>query len=285
MPEKKIILSADSACDIGDELKAKYSVNTIAYTIVLEEKKYTDGVDISPDDMYKVFYEKKLLPKTSAINAAEYEDYFKQWTDKGYEVIHFTLSSAITSSYQSCCIAAEELPGVYVIDSKNISSGIALLIAKAGDMIADGKSASEIVARIEELREKSHCSFVLETLDFMRAGGRCSDVAAFAASLLNLKICIEVDNKTGSMHAGKKFRGSMDKVLLQYATERLEKYPEIDPERVYITHSGVPQERINAVREVIEKSGKFKEIYISRASSVISTHCGPGTLGVLFMEK
>ncbi len=281
----KIILSADRTCDIGKELAEKYSVNLISYPITLEDKTYLDGVDIMPDDLYKTFREKKILPKTSAINTAEYIEYFKKWTDEGCEVIHFTLSSAITSSYQSCVLAAAELPGVYVIDSRNVSSAIALLVMEAGDRIAEGMGAEQIVEEVSALREKSHCSFVLETLDFMKAGGRCSGVAALAAGVLGLKVSIEVDNKTGELHAAKKYRGNMDRVLSQYVAEQFEKYPDIDGKRMYITHSGVSDERLAAVKRQVEEAGIFEEIYISRASCTISTHCGPGTLGVLFLEK
>ena len=281
----KIILSADRTCDIGAELAEKYSLQQISYQITLEDKVYSDSVDIMPDDLYAAYNERKVLPQTSAINTAEYIDYFKQWTDEGYEVIHFTLSSAITRSYQSCVLAAEELPGVYVIDSRNVSSAIALLVMEAGDRIAAGMDAAQIVEEVSALREKRHCSFVLETREFMKAGGRCSCVAALAAGVLGLKVSIEVDNKTGELHAGKKYRGNMDRVLSQYVAEQFEKYPNLDPKRAYITHSGVSEERIAAVKAQVEAAGIFEEIYVSRASCTISTHCGPGTLGVLFLEK
>ncbi|MBR5542793.1 MAG: DegV family protein [Oscillospiraceae bacterium] len=281
----KIILSADRTCDIGAELQEKYSVNLISYSITLEDKKYLDSVDIFPDALYQAYKERGSLPQTSAINPSEYIDYFKPWVDEGYEVIHITLSSAVTSSYQSCLLAAAEFPGVYVIDSRNISSAIALLVMETGDRIAAGLPAKQIVEEVSALREKSHCSFVLETLDFMKAGGRCSGVAALAAGVLGLKVSIEVDNNTGELKAAKKYRGNMDKVLSQYVAEQFEKYPNIDGKRMYITHSGVSEERLAAVRKQVEETGLFKEIYVSRASCTISTHCGPGTLGVLFMEK
>ncbi len=285
MSEKKIILSADSTCDIGAELIERYSVNQIHYKVTLNDETYTDSVDITPDDLYAAFRKDGTLPKTSAINAAEYIDYFKKWTDEGYEVIHITLSSGITAGYQSCVLAAQELPGVYPIDSKNISTGVALLVVEAGERIKKGMDARAIVEEISALRDKSHCSFVLETLDFMRAGGRCSDVAAFAATLLNLKPCIEVNTETGKMYVSKKYRGSMDKVLLQYTKDRLEKYENIKRDRVFITHSGVSDDKIALVKKYVEDSGIFREIFITRASCTISTHCGPGTLGVLFMTE
>ncbi len=285
MSDKKIILSADGTCDIGDVLRERYDVNLINYKVTLDEKTYTDSVDITPDDLYDAFRRDGTLPKTSAINTAEYIEHFKKWTDEGYEVIHITLSSGITAGYQACMLAAEELPGVYVIDSRNISTGVALLVIEAGERIKNGMRAEKIAEEISALRDKSHCSFVLETLDFMRAGGRCSDIAAFAATLLNLKPCIEVNNETGKMYVSKKYRGSMDKVLLQYTKDRFEKYENIKRDWVFITHSGVPEERIELVKKYVQESGMFDEIFITRASCTISTHCGPGTLGVLFMTE
>lgn len=281
----KIILSADRTCDIGPELQERYSVNLISYSINLGDKKYLDSIDIFPDDLYAAYRKDGTLPKTSAVNPAEYVEYFKKWTDEGYEVIHITLSSAITSSYQACVLAASELPGVYVIDSKNVSSAIALLVAETGDRIAKGLPAGQIVEEVSELRKKSHCSFVLETLEFMKAGGRCSNAAALVAGVLGIKISIEVNNETGELHASKKYRGNMDKVLLQYIKEQFEKYDNIDPKRMYITHSGVPEERLALVKKTVEDAGIFEEIYTQQASCTICTHCGPGTLGVLFMEK
>ena len=281
----KIILSADRTCDIGEELREKYDVKLISYSISLGDKKYLDSVDIFPDDLYAAYEKDGTLPKTSAVNPAEYIEHFRPFTDAGYEVIHITLSSAITSSYQACVLAASELPGVYVIDSKNVSSAIALLVAEAGDRIASGMEAEQIVEEISALRAKSHCSFVLETLEVMKAGGRCSNAAALVAGMLGLKASIEVHNETGELHASKKYRGNMDKVLVQYIKEQFAKYDNIDPKRMYITHSGVPEERLALVKKTVEEAGIFEEIYISRASCTISTHCGPGTLGVLFMEK
>ena len=285
MPEKKIILSADGSCDLGEELKERYSVQYANGSVTVNDRRFTDGVDIKPDDMYRIYKETGVLPKTSAINAAEYLEHFKKFTDAGYEVIHICLSSGITSGYQTCLIAASELEGVYVVDSKSLSSGFGLLVAEAGDMIEQGMPAKDIVDKLNDMRSHIRCSFVLETLEFMRAGGRCSDITAFAATLLNLKPCIEMNNETGTMYVSKKYRGDMDKVLLKYTEDRFEKYDNVNPKRVYITHSGVPDERIALVRDYIERTGKFESIYVSRASCTISTHCGPGTLGVLFLTK
>lgn len=283
--ERKIILSADSTCDIGPELKEKYDVNFYPYHIILDDKQYRDGVDIMPEDLYKAYHQKKLLPKTAAIGAGEYISYFKDWVNQGYDVIHINLGSALSAAHQNCCIAAQELGHVYPIDSCNLSSGSGLLVLEAAERIAKGMSAEQIQREVASLTAKSHASFILDTLEFMHAGGRCSMVTALGANLLHLKPCIEVDNRDGSMGVGKKYRGSLDKVLVQYTKDKLSGRNDLKLDRVFITHSGISQERIDLVRKTVRELVDFQDIYITRASCTISSHCGPNTLGVLFMTK
>ena len=185
-------------------------------------------MDIFPEQIYDAWRQRKQLPRTAAINAAEYMEYFRQWTDEGYDVIHLCLGSALSSSYQNCVLAAEELGHVYPVDSCNLSTGIGLLVLKASDLIQAGMEAEQIAAELKKLTGKVHSSFILDTLEFMRAGGRCSAVAAFGANLLGLKPCIEVDNRDGSMGVGKKYRGKLGRVLENYVKDRLDMYPDID---------------------------------------------------------
>jgi DegV family protein with EDD domain len=282
---KKIILSADSPCDLGDELKKRYDVTFFPYHIILDGKQYSDSVDIWPDDIYAAYWQKGALPKTSAINISEYIDYFKQWTDKGYEVIHLNLGAALSSSYQNCCAAAAELDGVYPINSCSLSTGISLLVIEAAERIEKGMPAEQVASEVAALTSRCHANFILDTLEFMRAGGRCSTLAALGANLLKLKPCIEVDNTSGAMGMGKLYRGNLDKVLIQYAEEQLTRYPNIKRARAFITHSGISEERIDMIRNVLLNHKAFDEIYITRASCTISAHCGPNTLGVLFMTE
>ncbi|NLM35349.1 MAG: DegV family protein [Clostridiales bacterium] len=281
----KIILSADITCDLGDVLKERYNVNFYPLHIILDGKQYQDGVDITADDIYEAYRTKKILPKTAAINPDEYINYFKQWVDEGYEVIHISLASGISSSYQNCCIAAQELGNVYPVDSCSLSTGTGLLVLEAADRIAQGMSAAQIQQELLALRTSVHASFVLDTLTFLHAGGRCSALAALGANVLNIKPCIEVDNTTGKMKVGKKYRGSLDKVLKHYTLDKLKDRTDLKLDRVFITHSGISEERIEIVRKTIEEVADFKEILITRAGSTISSHCGPNTLGVLFMTK
>ena len=280
-----IILSADSTCDLGDELRARYNVQYYPFHVILDGETYADGVDLMPDQIYEVYREKKILPKTAAINTAEYVEYFKQWTDQGYEVIHFTLGSGLSATYNNCRLAAQELPGVYAIDSRNLSTGSGLLVIEAAERIAAGMPAAQIAEEVQALTSHSQASFIIDTLEFLYKGGRCSALAMLGANMLPLKPCIEVDNSSGAMNVGKKYRGSLEKALSQYVKDKLEGRTDIRSDRIFITHSGISQERIDLVKRWVKQYGDFKEIFVARAGCTISSHCGPNTLGVLFMTK
>lgn len=281
----KIILSADTTCDLGDVLKERYNINYYPLHIILGDKQYQDGVDINADDIYNTYYKEHILPKTTAINPVEYINYFKKWTDEGYEVIHVNIGSGLSSSYQNCCIAAQELKNVYPIDSYNLSTGTGLLVLEAAERIAKGMPAAQIQKEVMDLRGKTHASFIIDTLTFLYAGGRCSALAALGANVLNIKPCIEVDNTSGKMSVGKKYRGALDKVLKHYTIDKLKDRTDLKLDRVFITHSGISDERVEIVKETIKEVADFKEILVTRAGSTISSHCGPNTLGVLFMTK
>ncbi len=282
---RKIILSADSTCDVGDELKEKYQVHYYPFHIILEGKDYQDNVDITPGDIFQRYYEKKVLPKTAAINVEEYVNYFRPFVEQGYEVVHLNLGSALSSAHQNCMLAARELKGVYPVDSGNLSTGIGHLVLDAGEMIKEGLGAEEIAGKLNQRKNLVHSSFILDTLKFMSAGGRCSNVMALGANLLNIKPCIEVNNKDGSMDVGKKYRGSLKKVLPLYVKDKLQEYQGICTDKIFITHSGIDQEYIELVKEAIQEEKEFQNIYVTRASCTISCHCGPNTLGILFETK
>lgn len=280
-----IILSADSTCDLGDELRARYNVQYYPFHVILDGQLHADGVDLMPDQIYEVYREKKILPKTAAINTAEYIEYFKQWVDQGYEVIHLTLGSGLSATYNNCRLAAQELPGVYAIDSCNLSTGSGHLVIEAGERIAAGMPAAQIAEEVQALASHVQASFVIDTLEFLYKGGRCSALAMLGANMLQLKPCIEVDNTSGSMNVGKKYRGSLDKALTQYVQDKLDGRNDIRYDRIFITHSGISDERIQLVKKLVEKYGDFKETFVTRAGCTISSHCGPNTLGILFMTK
>jgi len=281
----KIILTADRTCDLGDELGKRYNVQFFPYNVILEDKTYVDGVDIQPEDIFRAYREKGILPKTAAVNIANYIDFFKQWTEHGYDVIHINLSSALSSSHRNCVIAARELGNVYPIDSLNLSTGSALLVIEAAERIAKGMPVEQIVEEVNELRQNARASFILDTLEFLRAGGRCSALAAMGSNLLKLKVSIDVDSSIGQMGVGKVYRGNLQKQRLQYVKDQFNRYSKIKRDRVFITHAGVSEEGVAAVYDYIKELDLFYEIFITQASCTISAHCGPETLGVLFMAE
>lgn len=282
---RKIILSADSTCDLDEILKERYEVNCRPLHIILGDKQYEDGVDITPDKIYDIYWKDHTLPKTSAPNPLEYIDYFKKWTDAGYEVIHLNLGSGISSAYQNCRIAAEELGNIYPIDSGNLSTGMGLLLMEAAERMAKGMSAAQICREVNELKTKVNSSFIIDNLTYLYEGGRCSALAAFGANLLNIKPCIEVDNSSGKMRVGKKYRGALAKVLQLYTRDKLNEQTNLKRDRIFITHSGISSANINLVRETITEMFDFKEILVTRAGCTISSHCGPNTLGILFIAN
>ena len=262
---QKIILSADSTCDLDQELKERYHVHYFPLHIILNEKEYKDNVDITPEEIYQEYYDHRVLPKTAAVNVQEYIDHFRPWVEDGYEVIHINLGHALSSVYQNCCLAAEELGHIHVVDSCNLSTGTGLLVVAAGKMIEQGMDAASIAEALRKRAAKCHASFILDTLTFMHAGGRCSSVAALGANILKLKPCIQVDNRDGSMGVGKKYRGTLDKVLVKYVKDELNKHADINTDLMFITHSGIPQEYIDLVRKTVDETMEFKEIHVTRA--------------------
>lgn len=281
----KIILSADSTCDLTEELKERYQVFIQPLTITLKDKQYKDGVDITPDDIYEAYESKKILPKTSAPNPMEYVEHFKRWTNQGYQVIHLNIGSSISSSHQNARIAAAELGNVYPIDSGNLSTGTGLLVIEAAERIAAGMPAKQISEEINNLRSSVHASFVLNSLTYLYAGGRCSALQALGASTFNIKPTIEVDNENAAMHVGKKYRGSLAKAVKNYTTDKLKKRDDLKLDRIFLVHSGTDKANIDIVRESILELADFKEILLARAGCTISSHCGPDTVSIMFMTK
>lgn len=200
-------------------------------------------------------------------------------------MIHLCLGSGLSSSYQNCCIAAQELSNVYPIDSCNLSTGIRLLVIEAAERIAKGMGAAQIYQEVNELRSKVHASFVIDNLTYLYESGRCSGLAALGANLLNIKPCIEVDNSSGRMNVEKKYRGTLPRVLKHYTMDKLNNKTDLKPDRIFITHSGTSPENIDLVKRTVEQMYNFKEILVTRVGCTISSHCGPNTLGVLFMSN
>lgn len=277
---------ADSTCDLSKDLIEKYEINILPLHILLGEKEYEDGVDICPDEIYRWSDENKTTPKTSAPSIERAMEVIKPLTDQGLEVICFSISGQMSTSGNVMKLAAEELEvtdQVSVIDSANLSTGIGLLVVEAAIMAKNKASKEEIVERMEALKPFVRASFVVDTLTYLYRGGRCSGLAALAGGALKLHPKISVIN--GKMEPGTKYRGSVNKVVLHYVEDLDEEIANAKKDRVFITHSGCDEEVIAAVKKHLEELSIFEEILITRAGGVISSHCGPGTLGVLFIAE
>lgn len=283
--EKKVKITTDSPADLPPELAKRYDISIIPLHIILGGESYDDGVNITPSDIYRVYDERKELPKTSAVTIGEYQDFFKQFTDEGYEVVHLSLSSGISSTHANAVLAAKEFDGVYVVDSKLLSVGIALLCIKAAEMRDQGISAAEIYERIHNLREKVVCDFILDNLEFLRKGGRCSALQAFGANVLGIKPSIVMQD--GTLSVGKKYRGKTEICFTQYVNDKLSEYEgKIDTDRIFVHHTeGVSQQFMDNVKKELKKRLKPKEIIQSEAGCTITAHCGKRTFSLMFMAK
>ncbi|MBR6533700.1 MAG: DegV family protein [Clostridia bacterium] len=281
--QNNIIISADSTCDLSLELRERYNVSIIPLGVTLGDKTFFDGVDITPDEIYTHHEKTGELPKTTAANVGDCIDYFKPFADEGKTIIHFSLSSEFSSTYNNTCLAASEYENIFVIDTRNLSTGSALLVIAAAEMAKSGVPAEEIVEKINAMIPCVDASFVIDNLEYLHKGGRCSALAMLGANVLKLKPCIEVKN--GKMGVGKKYRGKYGAVLKEYVTERLANINDIDLDRIFVTHAGVDMEIVNAVVEQVKATAPFKEVFLTRAGCTISSHCGADTLGVLFVRK
>lgn len=279
-----IKIISDSTCDLSKELIEKYDISIIPLYIHLGEEEYKDGVNISPDDIYKYSDENNTTPKTAAPALTEVVEVFNKFKED--EIICFSISSEMSVTNQVMKMAAEEVgreKDIHIIDSKNLSTGIGLLVIEAAAMAKEGKNIEQILDTIEETKKKVKASFVVDTLTYLHRGGRCSSIAALAGGVLKLHPKIVVEN--GKMDASKKYRGKMKSVIMSYVKDMEESLLNAKEDRVFITHSGCKEETINMVKSYLEELDMFKEILITRAGGVISSHCGPGTLGVLYIEK
>ena len=282
---KRVRIIADSTCDLSKELIQKYDITIVPLCIVLDEKSYFDGEEISPEEIYKWSDEHKATPKTAAVPFDRVLSAYKPFAEAGDDIIFFGISSDMSTTCNVARIVAEDegYERVFVIDSRNLSTGIGLQVIRAAELAAAGKSAEQIVCEIEAARDRVRSSFVVDTLTFLARGGRCSSVAALMGNTLKLHPQIVV--KDGKMGATKKYRGKMINVLSDYVDDLTPALREADPKRVFITHSGCEAEIIDTVKQKIEALGVFEEILITQAGGVISSHCGPNVLGVLFYEK
>ena len=274
----------DSTSDLTNELLEKYNIERLPLYIHLGEKEYKDGVDITVEELFKWSDENDTTPKTAAPSIEDAMKVMEPYKEQNTDIVIFAISEQMSATANVMRLAAEALEyeeRVFVINSQNLSTGIGLLVIEAAIMAQQGKSAKEIVSRVDELKPHVRASFVVDTLTYLHRGGRCSATATLVGGMLKLKPRIHVED--GKMDAGKKYRGKIDKVILQYVKDMEDDLKTAKKDRVFITHSGCAEETINLVKEYLEKLDCFEEILITTAGGVISSHCGPGTLGVLFI--
>ncbi|MBQ6387489.1 MAG: DegV family protein [Ruminococcus sp.] len=275
---------SDSTSDLSPELIKQYDICIVPLYVVMGDKILKDGVEAAPEDIYSFVNETGKLPKTSAPNLNDFLSAFRNWKQQGYEIVHFNISSDFSSSHATARMAAEEVGGVEVVDTRNLSTGSGLVVLHACEMAQKGASAKEIAEKCRALTDKVEASFVVDSIDYLRKGGRCSSVTALGANLLKLKPCIEVLG--GKMQSGKKYRGNMEKVILHYVAERLQHRDDIDLHRIFITYTSCSPKIVEQVRDKInELSPGFDEILETTAGCTITSHCGPCTLGILFIRK
>ena len=279
----KIKITSDSTCDLSKELLEKHQISLFPLTVIKNDEAFSDGITITTDEIFAHVAAGGDLCTTTAGSMGEYLELFGKYAADYDAVVHISLSSELSSSYQNACLAADDFSNVAVIDSKNLSTGQGLVVLKACELAETVSSLEEIKQLLNEFTPKVEASFLLDQLGYMVKGGRCSAVAALGANLLGLKPCIEVKN--GKMGVVKKYRGSYAKCLGAYVKDRLANRDDLDRKYLFITRTPVSDDCLEAVEVSVKETADFENIYWTMAGCTISCHCGPGTLGVLFMRK
>ena len=283
---KPVCITYDSTCDLSPELLQRFRIRTVPLTITVGDESYPDDGSYTCEHLYERYRTDGTLPQTAAVSPQSFIDFFRPMLEEGYDVVHIDISSNLSGTYQNACLAAAELSeigSVYCVDSRHLSTGGGLLALQAADLRDDGVAAAQIAEKLRELTSKVDTSFVLDTLEYMWKGGRCSGIAALGANLLKLKPCLEM--KDGTLVVGKKYRGSIEKVYTQYIAARLEG-AEVRDDYAFVTNSrGISQELLDALVEQVKETAHVREVFITEAGCTIASHCGPKCLGVLFLHR
>ena len=277
----KIRITSDSTCDLN-HLVEERNIGILPLQVNLDAQPYHDGIDITPQDIFDFVERTKILPKTSAPSIGDYEEFFAEQLKEADELIHFNISSKSSGSHNMAKQAAQSFDGkVRVIDSKALSTGQGLLVLKACDLRDEGKSAAEIEEAINELKTRVNTSFVPDSLDYLHKGGRVSGMIKVVAGMFKIHPLIYMDD--GQLVPGKKYKGRMDVLLKQYVQDLKEMYPSYDKSRCFITHSSADENVVNVAKEKVKELFEFDEVIETVAGSIITSHCGKGTLGVIFI--
>lgn len=279
----KIKITSDSTCDLSAQLLSEHNISLMPLTVIKNDQSYLDNVTITPAEIFAHVAAGGALCSTTAVSIGEYQDFFAPFAAEYEGVVHINLGSGFSSSHQNACLAAEEFENVVAVDSQNLSTGQGLVVLKACELAKECESLSELKEKLDAFTSLVEASFLVDKLDYLVKGGRCSSVAALGANLLNLKPCIEVKN--GKMSVGKKYRGNYAKCLANYVKDRLSGREDLDTGILFVTQTKVSDECYSAVLEAVNTYGSFDNVYETIAGCTISCHCGPGTLGILFVRK
>ena len=279
----KIKILSDSTCDLSQELLTANDIAIVPLTVIKNDEEFKDAVTITPDVIFEHVAAGGSLCSTSANSVGEYQEWFEKYAGDYDGVIHINIGSGFSSCYQNACLAAEDFPNVRVVDSMNLSTGQGLVVLEACRLAKEATDLDQLADAIREFTTRVEASFLLSRLDYMVKGGRCSSAAALGANLLNLKPCIEVKN--GKMSVVKKYRGNFDKALSMYVKDRLADREDLVGDILFVTKTPVSDECYCAVMKAVSEYGKFDTVYETNAGCTVSCHCGPGTLGVLFVRK
>ncbi len=284
MTKQAIRVCSDSTCDLDPRILQDYGVHTLPLYVVLDGVARKDIEEITPDDLYEYVAKNGKPGSTAAINVDEYITFFTKMREEAETVIHFTISAELSSCYQNACIAAQEVGGVYVIDSRSLSTGIGLLVLRACELARKGMAAEVIVSYLQDMVNRVEASFIPESLDYLKLGGRCSGAAALGANLLRIKPCLQL--REGRIVVGKKYTGSLESVAMKYIKDKLSKLEDVDLSRVFITHSGLSDPALlDKIKDAVLAIAPFEDVLVSRANCTVSNHCGPDTIGVIFCKK
>lgn len=283
--ENKILISVESTCDLGTRLTQKYGVVTLPLHITQNGNTFEDRVNITPQEIYSSFEKTGELPKTAAVSVGEYKAFFKKATQDGYQVIHLAVTPEISCCYQNSLIAKGEMENIHIINTRSFTVGTALLVTETQKRIEMGMEVNQIVEQVSKISNRIHASFLVDKLDYLCAGGRCSTATKLGANLLSLKPCIEISTETGGMTVGKKYRGKFEKTLKDYIDDKMASYSNICKERVFVAEAGTDPQMVQAVVEYLKDKQYFQKIELVQASCTISSHCGPDTMGMAFMTE
>ncbi len=278
-----IKITSDSTCDLSAELLNQNNITLVPLTVIKDGKSFRDGIDITPADIFAHVAAGGNLCSTAAVNVGEYAEFFQKYAPEYDGVLHINISSEFSSSYQNAMLAAEDFKNVRVLDSRNLSTGQGLVVLKACELAKTCESLEQLHNELAAFTEKVEASFLLDQLQYMVKGGRCSAVVALGANLLNLKPCIEVKN--GKMSVVKKYRGNYAKCLASYVKDRIAGREDLDYGTLFVTHTPIGEDCHQAVKATVSQHNAFENTYWTQAGCTISCHCGPSTLGVLFVRK